>query len=108
MFGSSDDVMLCGSCGQVKGAETCCAEGAADCMTCGLDKGSPGCCKMEKGEDVTLCNGCGSAAGSDAFWELLRDGREGFTQFGEGDLRRAGVSEADLMECWRRRRSRHW
>jgi hypothetical protein len=36
---------LCAGCGQVKGSDLCCVEGAEKCAKCGLDKGSPGCCK---------------------------------------------------------------
>lgn len=68
---SLDDVTptsltLCGACGEEKGSQTCCAEGAEVCTECALHKGSPGCCKIEKGEDVTLCSGCGEAKGSEA------------------------------------------
>ena len=36
---------LCGGCGEVKGADKCCVEGAEKCADCGKNKGSPGCCK---------------------------------------------------------------
>ena len=39
---------LCGKCGEIKGTEACCAEGADVCSKCNLHKGAPGCCKMEK------------------------------------------------------------
>ena len=58
-------VFVCGSCGQIKGADVCCAEDAEVCDKCGLAKGSPGCCKIEKGDDVKLCADCGQIAGSD-------------------------------------------
>jgi len=38
-------VDLCVGCGQVKGGDLCCKEGAEKCATCDLAKGSPGCCK---------------------------------------------------------------
>ncbi len=41
-------VGLCTGCGQVKGSDACCREGAAQCPGCGLAKGSPGCCKIQK------------------------------------------------------------
>ena len=56
---------LCGSCGEIKGGESCCAAGAAKCDKCGLAKGSPGCCKIEKGEDVALCGHCGEIKGGE-------------------------------------------
>ena len=42
------DIVLCGDCGQVKGTEACCQEGAAVCADCSWHKGSPACCKIEK------------------------------------------------------------
>ena len=57
---------LCGNCGQLKGTETCCAEGAEVCSKCSLHKGAPGCCKMEKGANVTLCGACGEIKGGAA------------------------------------------
>jgi len=42
------DVCLCTFCGQVKGSDKCCKEGAEKCSKCGLDKGSPGCCRIKK------------------------------------------------------------
>lgn len=57
------EVFLCGGCGQIKGTETCCAEGAAACEKCQLAAGSPGCCTIEKGTDAKLCNKCGQVAG---------------------------------------------
>jgi hypothetical protein len=41
-------VGLCTGCGQIKGSDACCREGAAKCSGCGLAKGSPGCCKIDK------------------------------------------------------------
>lgn len=61
---SAASLALCGDCGQIKGAEACCADDAETCSGCDLAKGSPGCCKMEKGEDVALC-ACGEIKGSD-------------------------------------------
>lgn len=60
------NVALCGSCGQMKGSDVCCAEGATACEGCKLAKGSPGCCKMAKGEDAALCTGCGHIKGAEA------------------------------------------
>ena len=57
---------LCGECGQMKGSEACCAEGAELCTKCSLQKGAPGCCKMEKGSNVTLCAACGEIKGTAA------------------------------------------
>ncbi|MDP6047816.1 MAG: hypothetical protein QGH94_10115 [Phycisphaerae bacterium] len=56
---------LCGGCGQVKGSDVCCKEGAEKCAGCDLAKGSPGCCKITKGKDAVLCGGCGQIKGSD-------------------------------------------
>jgi hypothetical protein len=42
------DIVLCGHCGQVKGTEVCCLEGATVCADCSWHKGSPACCKIEK------------------------------------------------------------
>jgi len=44
---SKEDVVLCGGCGQIKGSDVCCVEGAEKCADCGLAKGSPGCCKIK-------------------------------------------------------------
>ncbi len=63
---SGADVFLCGGCGQIKGTDTCCVEGAEDCDECGLVAGSPGCCVIEAGDDVKLCKKCGQVAGGDA------------------------------------------
>ena len=41
---SSLETTLCPDCGQVKGSELCCVEGAELCPDCGKVKGSPGCC----------------------------------------------------------------
>ncbi len=57
---------LCGSCGQIKGTDACCAEGGATCAKCELTKGSPGCCEIEKGTNVQLCTKCGQIKGADA------------------------------------------
>ena len=43
--GSDAEAKLCTSCGEEKGAEKCCAEGAEKCEKCDKNKGSPGCCK---------------------------------------------------------------
>ncbi len=56
---------LCGNCGQVKGSDACCAEGATLCDACTLVKGAPGCCAMEAGTDVVLCSACGQVKGSE-------------------------------------------
>ncbi len=58
-------VTLCGKCGQIKGSELCCKEGAVLCDKCQLVKGAPGCCAIKKGEDVVLCASCGQIKGSD-------------------------------------------
>ncbi len=58
-------VFLCGDCGQIKGSDVCCAEGAETCEKCGLAKGAPGCCKIEKGTNTELCTKCGQIKGSD-------------------------------------------
>ncbi len=63
---SADEVFLCGGCGQIKGSDTCCAEGAEKCDKCELAKGSPGCCVIASGDDVKLCKDCGQVAGGDA------------------------------------------
>ena len=60
-----DPLALCGGCGQIKGSDVCCAEGADKCPKCELVKGSPGCCKIEKGSDAKLCTKCGQIVGSD-------------------------------------------
>jgi hypothetical protein len=59
-------VMVCGSCGHVKGDEGCCADMVTVCKHCDLAKGSPGCCEITKGEDVAFCSGCGQVKGSEA------------------------------------------
>ncbi len=59
-------VFLCGDCGQIKGSDDCCAEGAETCEKCGLATGAPGCCKIKKGTNVELCTACGQIKGSDA------------------------------------------
>jgi hypothetical protein len=56
---------LCGGCGQIKGSDVCCKEGAEKCDGCKLAKGSPGCCKIAQGKDAVLCAGCGQIKGSD-------------------------------------------
>ncbi len=56
---------LCGGCGQIKGSQDCCAEGAETCAKCGLAKGAPGCCKIEKGTNTELCTKCGQIKGAD-------------------------------------------
>jgi YHS domain-containing protein len=59
-------VVVCGKCGEMKGSEECCREGAKKCPECGLIKGSPGCCKLPgKGKDAVICGGCGKIEGSD-------------------------------------------
>ncbi|HDY65522.1 MAG TPA: hypothetical protein ENH84_04740 [Phycisphaerae bacterium] len=35
---------ICAKCGQIKGSDLCCKDGAKICSKCGLAKGSPGCC----------------------------------------------------------------
>ena len=52
--------LLCGKCGQVKGADKCCAKNAKVCKKCDFAKGSPACCKLHKtdGKDITLCVKC--------------------------------------------------
>ncbi len=64
---SAADVKLCAKCGQIKGSDVCCKEGAEKCDKCGLAKGSPGCCKLPEGTtgDVTLCGKCGQIKGTD-------------------------------------------
>ena len=57
---------LCGTCGEIKGTEACCAKDAKACGKCGLHKGAPGCCKIEKGEDAALCRKCGEIKGTEA------------------------------------------
>ncbi len=64
----------CGSCGQAKGSEACCAEGAEKCGECALAKGSPLCCKVPAelaGKD--FCGKCGQAAGSE---DCCKEGAE--------------------------------
>ncbi len=60
----ADPTLLCGSCGNAKGAAACCQSAAATCAKCDLAKGSPGCCAMEKGGDATVCTKCGLVKGS--------------------------------------------
>ena len=66
-------VTICGGCGQEKGSDSCCAEGAEKCSECSLAKGSPGCCKLTSGEDSELCRKCGQVAGGDG---CCKDGAE--------------------------------
>jgi len=61
-----ESATLCGKCGEMKGSETCCAEGAEVCSECDLHKGSTGCCKMKAGDDATLCGSCGEIKGTEA------------------------------------------
>ncbi|MHC4250820.1 MAG: hypothetical protein ACYS9X_16970 [Planctomycetota bacterium] len=64
--GAAGKVLLCAKCGQIKGSDECCKEGAARCPKCGLAKGSPGCCRLgEAKADVTLCTSCGEVKGSE-------------------------------------------
>ena len=66
-------IILCKDCGEVKGSEACCAEGAEVC-DCGFHHGSPACCKLEKtGEDIVVCGKCGEVEGSD---KCCADGAE--------------------------------
>ena len=61
-------LQLCSKCGQIKGTDKCCLEGAVKCSSCSLVKGSPACCKnldFSKGA-VILCGGCGQVKGSEA------------------------------------------
>ena len=62
------EVKLCAHCGQIKGSELCCKEGAEKCADCGLAKGSPACCKGIDfpGGDVALCAKCGQVKGAEA------------------------------------------
>jgi len=60
----ADSTVLCGACGNAKGAAACCQPAAATCTKCGLAKGSPGCCAMKKGADATVCAKCGLVKGS--------------------------------------------
>lgn len=59
-------VALCLKCGQIKGSDVCCKEGAVTCDKCGLAKDSPGCCKIAKdAESAAICTKCGQIKGSD-------------------------------------------
>jgi YHS domain-containing protein len=58
--------IVCGKCGEIKGAEKCCAKDAEKCAKCELNKGSAGCCKISsEGKDVELCAKCGAEKGSE-------------------------------------------
>ena len=60
-------ISLCTGCGQIKGGDSCCAEGATMCA-CGMVKGSPLCCQgIEPGstDPVALCASCGHIKGTD-------------------------------------------
>ena len=58
--------IVCGKCGEIKGAEKCCAKDAEKCPKCKLNKGSIGCCKLSNdGKDVELCTKCGEVKGSE-------------------------------------------
>lgn len=61
------EVTLCGLCGEVKGSEKCCKDGATLCPICGLHKGSPLCCStaIYGRRDVLLCRKCGEKAFTD-------------------------------------------
>ena len=55
--------MYCGLCGEVKGTDKCCAEGAEKCE-CGMQKGSALCC-VELSDDAKgkdMCASCGHVA----------------------------------------------
>ena len=58
------EVTLCGLCGEVKGSENCCQEGATLCPICGLHKGAILCCStaINGRRDVVLCRKCGEVA----------------------------------------------
>jgi hypothetical protein len=52
----SSPTILCGKCGEIKGAKKCCFKDVAKCEKCGLDKGAPGCCKMDgSGNNMIQC-----------------------------------------------------
>ena len=53
---------LCTTCGEIKGTEKCCAEGAEKCAACSKNKGSVGCCLDVK--EQALCAKCGEIEGS--------------------------------------------
>lgn len=63
---SAGEIALCTGCGQIKGSEECCADGATLCA-CGMVKGSPGCCRIEQGssDPVALCATCGHIKGDE-------------------------------------------
>ena len=56
--------VLCGDCGEQKGADSCCAADSEICGSCNLHKGTALCCAAladdAKGKDI--CTGCGYAA----------------------------------------------
>lgn len=58
--------LFCGTCGNAKGGESCCVEGAEKCEKCGMTVGSTLCCKLDDsfaGKD--LCGKCGQVAGTE-------------------------------------------
>ena len=62
---SNVSLKLCEKCGEVAGAEACCAPGAETCA-CSMHKGSPGCClKVAEGTDLALCTTCGFLQGDE-------------------------------------------
>ncbi len=90
-----EHAVLCGGCGQAKGSDECCAEGAEKCSECELHKGSPLCCVKipedmkgkdfckcgwSKGhenccaEDVESCGDCGKQKGSPLCCQIKKDG----------------------------------
>ena len=61
--GDDGQTLLCGTCGQEKGSDSCCDESAEKCA-CGMHKDSPLCC-VEIGDDAAgkdLCKACGHVA----------------------------------------------
>lgn len=56
---------FCGDCGQYKGSDTCCTDGAEKCPDCGFHKEAPLCCKLEQAAVAgkTICGKCGEFAG---------------------------------------------
>ncbi len=64
LFGSKNQQIVCGGCGEIKGAAKCCVLDAKKCSKCSLNKGSVGCCKNLP-EGTLLCSHCGEVKGSD-------------------------------------------
>ena len=63
------NAVLCGKCGQIKGSESCCADGQEACEKCSMHAGTMLCCVEipEEFKGMDLCMKCGQVAGGEQF-----------------------------------------